>query len=60
MTRVEGSENRMSIREFENILAGLLDSSEAFGKQFMSAEQEVKKKQTAQRGLCSRCKRPRG
>jgi len=42
--RVDGSEKRMSIREFEDILADLLDSAEALAKQFKSAEQAIKKK----------------
>jgi len=40
--RVAGSEKRMSIREFEDILADLPDSAEALAKQFKSAEQEIK------------------
>jgi len=42
--RVQGSEKRISIREFEDILAGLLDSAEALAKAFKSAEQEIKKR----------------
>jgi len=42
--RVDGSEKRMSIREFEDILADLLDSAEALAKQFKSAEQEIKRR----------------
>lgn len=42
--RVDGTEKRISIREFEDILADLLDSAEALAIEFKSAEQAVKNK----------------
>ena len=44
MIRVDGTEKRISIREFEDILADLLDSAEALAIEFKSAEQAVKNK----------------
>jgi len=42
--RVDGTEERISIREFEDILTGLLNSAEALARQFKSAEQAIKKR----------------
>lgn len=44
MIRVEGSEKSILIREFEDILADLLDSAEALAEKFMSAQQKIKKR----------------
>ena len=42
--RVQGLENQISIREFESILAELLNSAKALDKKFKTAEQEIKKR----------------
>ena len=42
--RIEETKQRISIREFEEILADLLDSVEALSQQFKSAERAFKQK----------------
>jgi len=42
MIHIEGTENRISIREFETILAKLLESAEALAEEFKSIEKKMK------------------